>query len=210
MLSKTSSDVLTLDGWMDWASKNPGFTRDLSRSNDRLDAIKKAFAYISESEYLMKNFLSFDDELKAIIGHFSFVRERLESIELAAALCFRARAVGSQFDRGSAFHWKTDAHKAEQVLVRDETISTPENYLYYAMSEFRIIFQNQGMVLVRTVFLMLLNLYSYELVRKIVGEWPQSHYNGSMIDFVNVLENWEEFKSYPIEWIIEVASGSKD
>lgn len=206
------SGTLTRDKWVEWYKTQ--FTEEIAgpiasvqRSLTLLidNRASRCFEYISDSFVIREKFFTLSEPFQKELARFAIDRNPIPHIEEFVNLTLRLEA--QQNVSSFAIHSER-LHTNLRPLIRSVSDDFDR-----AFSDFRIYYPETSRSLCRSIVLSLALLYDGLLVERVLQQWTSGKCPGSPTDFANIVEyisssEDEEILEYPIEWLVNVFSGS--
>lgn len=202
------NSVLTEDDWVEWSycrfiTDNRIHSTSVfqdPRKTELLNKYKVTYKKISKSQFIIENFLSWPDTFQRLINDV-LERVHISVIEAFAEVCIRAQKITELNAVLSIPLMQLDALLTHELDHRSKEFSK--------QSERFSMFQAEFSSLQDCTFMMLGYLYDEEHVLEVAKEWMLNTTSKSLKDFVMLVERWDEFKDFPVDWVVS-AWGDKD
>lgn len=148
----------------------------------------------------MQNLLKLDEDAKLTMQGLIAHRYPLSHIEEFLRLLFEVNEKRSLFRPEDVPVW------SESCTVMDRLNAASADFENF-VAEYENIYMLDVLTMNRSVVMMLSLLYSEPVVIEVLQRWSVSGAPGEICDFVAVVENWQHFREYPLDWTISMLRG---
>lgn len=200
------NEVLTEEKWLQWEMELTGGFYDTS-------VLKNTYAKLEQSEDLKREFLSYPTSLQLNILHnLGESRSNAEDIHTESALRLRmSDSLPLYRNNGKdPVNWITEdsAVIMECIDLYKEWSEVEATQFFSKLEDFRRFYMKHPQYKEGSdhiVPLLLAMLHTVSLVTEILEVWTKSELKTSKLSgLVNLCENWENVKEYPLEWAVNL------
>lgn len=206
---------LTLEKWTAWVAQYAVWS---SKSYSEVPA-SEYFETISESEFVLDNFLSFQSEVKNILcTYLEYGEARFRDYTAVLDLQYRIESMDQSIfssPKEESFHnWATSSLHDSSRIIQDCLSNRGEVYKkafdgFADAQSLRVDYYSASVSYMTHFTAHALGLiHGCEVVQEVIREWiklPEYH---NLVEFVAVVENWQTFKDFSIDWTIQLAGAS--
>lgn len=195
-----NSSILTREKWVKWHTRASHF-----RSEKHLD---EDFKKISSSKFFRENFLNLPEEAQGKIVRRIMIGNDVPDLDAMYALRAKMKENFPKLNSGTAdFDWYSSGDNICVWIIETDTKQPLKKTLQEEIDgfcEFNQLFLNTEVTSssqnYESAAWMLTKLYGHDTVREVIQAWMKNDNPHSVRDFIFLVENWEAYRNYPLEW----------
>lgn len=200
MSNMTFSGRVTRDKWRAWYANH--CREFMIRPNDTDELIQLRsdlnFNKMQRSEFLLNNFCRLDSDQQTIVHSFVAYSYPIEHVEALLRLLLRVEENYAVVNHADLPVW------SDYCKVMDRLNPASEEFDNF-VDDYSDVYQVDVLVLNRYIIMLLAVLFGDSVVIEVLKRWSQCSSRGDILCLISIVENWENFKQYPLEWVVSIA-----
>lgn len=177
---------------------NPGYM-------DR--TIRRVFSVFKQSDFILDTFFSQHPPFQGLLTTFAEPDCSIEDIEALARITLEITALAPDIDPEVGLATGDIEYELQFRLSKVGPVKSYNELSYFLSDVAYVVFpENPG--LAEMSVLCLSTIYGMPVVMEILKQWNEN--TGSVSDLISVTQNWEELKTYPFSWAVEIARSMND
>lgn len=196
--SSGSQKTLTLELFTQWSV-------DSKQPSDVMLKLPEIFNRLESSDFLLQNFLKYSDTVRNVIG--AHLYYNADPQEIGALYALRDK-VNSDLANGT--NWLQGSTLSMLSGVNDLETPPSRNFLKQ-VTYFKMLYPRKRNDAVHSwewlsemTALLLFAIYGEKRVLEVMTIWMEHRPSDKTRLFIDVVERWEEFADYPVEWTLNV------
>lgn len=201
----TFSGRATRDNYRAWYADHCREYMVRSKDTDELRQFRGDlnFAAMERSEFLLNNFYRLDAYKQTIVHSFVEYGYPIPHVEALLRLLLRVEENYAVVNHADLPVW------SDRCTVMDRLNPASASFEDF-VDDYDGIYQVDVLVLNRYIISLLAVLFGDSVVIEVLKRWPHSTAPGEILHLISIVEHWENFKQYPLDWAVSIVSVDPD
>lgn len=197
----TFSGRVTRNNWRAWYADHCREYMVMAEDSAELIQLRgdTNFNAMESSEFLLNNFYRLDSYRQTIVHSFVAYDYPIPHVEALLRLLLRVDENYSVANLADLPVW------SDRCTVMDRLNPASASFEDF-VDDYDGVYQADVLVLNRYIISLLAVLFGDSVVIEVLKRWPHSTAPGAILCMISIVENWENFKQYPLEWAVSIVS----